>query len=77
MIDRSVLRQLGWSDSLIDALCQAAEPLRGSVILHDLQVPIIRTQPVSTTAIYSEVVANNTFRAVTVSTLDEEKRVGR
>lgn len=74
MIDRDVLRQLGWSDQLIDAVSQAAEPLRHSVEAEEIAAPIEQVQAVSTTAIYSDAVANNTFRAFTVSSQDEPKK---
>ena len=73
MIDRDVLRQLGWSDRLIDAVSQAAEPLRHSVKAEEISAPIGQVQAVATTAIYSDVVANNTSRAFTVSSQDEPK----
>ena len=74
MIDRDVLRQLGWSDQLIDAVSQATEPLRRSAEIGEISAPIERVQAVSTTAIYADAVANNTFRAFTVSSQDEPKK---
>jgi hypothetical protein len=73
MIDRDVLRQLGWSDQLIDAVSQAAEPLRRSVVAEEISAPVEQVLAVSTTAIYSEAVANNTFRAITVSSQVDPK----
>ena len=74
MIDKDVLRQLGWSDHLIEAVSQAAEPLRRSVEIEEISAPVERIRAVSTTAIYSDAVANNTFRAFTVSSGDEPKK---
>ena len=73
MIDKDVLRQLGWSDRLIDAVSQAAEPLRRSIKPEEISAPVEQVQAVSTTAIYSETVANNTSRALTVSSQDKPK----
>jgi len=70
MIDRDVLQQLGWSDRLIDALNQAAEPLRRSVKTEDISAPVSKVQVLSTTAIYSNSAANNTFRTFIVSSED-------
>lgn len=66
MIDRDLLRKLGWSDGLIDSISQVAEPLRRSVHVGPITTPVVQVQPISSTAIYSDAVTDNTFRAFTV-----------
>lgn len=74
MIDRDLLRQLGWSDRLIDAVSQVAEPLRRAAKAEKIFASVEQIQTVSTTAIRSDAVANNTFRAFTVLSQNKQKK---
>jgi len=65
MIDADVLRKLGWSDDLIKAVVEAAEPMRGTPGT-EIDVPTAIVHSTSGSVIYSDVVINNTARAFTV-----------
>lgn len=65
MIDANVLRQLGWSDELIKAVASEAEPLRATPGT-EIEVPITVVHAASGSAIYSDVVINNTTKEFTV-----------
>ncbi len=73
MIDRDVLRKLGWSDELIAAMNNAAEPMRQLAGVDEISAPIQQIEYVSGTAIYTDAVVDNTFRGFTV--VDANKSV--
>lgn len=65
MIDDDLLRRLGWSDDLIQAVAAAAEPLRASPG-SEIEVPSATTSSVAGNAIYTDVVINRTATDFTV-----------
>jgi hypothetical protein len=72
MIDKNVLRQLGWSDLLIDAVDKAAEPFRQAVIAEvQLFAPTEQFKAVSSTFVYSEAATDNIYREIAVQSQDE------
>lgn len=66
MIDPILLRQLGWSNELIEAVTQAAVPIRNSADRVATIENGTYVQSISCSAIYADSVVNNTFRGFTV-----------
>ena len=62
MIDPILLRQLGWSNELIEAVTQAAMPIRNSADRIATVENGTYVQSISCSAIYADSVVNNTFR---------------
>lgn len=70
MIEATVLRKLGWSEALIEAMARVAEPLRQAPICVSV-FPTGMAQSLSCTAMYSDVLVNNTAMEVRLTTPDE------
>jgi hypothetical protein len=66
MIDPELLRQLGWSNDLIDAAIQAAEPMRRTASRASRIEPFTGIQSISCSAMYGDSVINNTLRELSV-----------
>jgi len=67
MIDASLLRKMGWSNELIDAVDRVAKPLRANPAA---QIPLPTFPGVRSTAssaIYGEAVTQNTATVIEVS----------
>lgn len=69
MIDSSVLKQLGWSDELIEATTRTAESMRDYPAAN-FPVADTSVQSIATSAVYSEAIIHNTVRELRVQ---EEK----
>lgn len=68
MIDSNLLRELGWSDELIEAATRVAEPLRKSIAATpEIDTPQTRAHSVAATAIYAESAVSNTLREYRIS----------
>ena len=61
MIDPELLRQLGWSDKLIQAVTDVAESIP-VIPFPDVSLPTTDVQSISGTAIFADAVINNTTR---------------
>lgn len=72
MIEAALLRQLGWSDDLIKAVTRVAEPLRHAPT-SDIAIPTMKVEPLSCTAMYSDVVIANTVGEISVRTPNEKQ----
>lgn len=68
MTDADALRKLGWSEQLIDALKQAAAPMRETMERGAIPLSVTGVQSFSCREIYSDAVVNTTAREVTVVT---------
>lgn len=69
MIEAALLRSLGWSDELIEAVTHAAEPLRHTPTA-SIVVPVTKVQSLSCTAMYSDAVIANTSREISTRSSD-------
>lgn len=71
MIDKDTLRQLGWSDELIDSVSDAAEPLRHEALGGETYIMTEQAYVVSGSVIYSDAMVNNSLRVLSVTEQDE------
>jgi len=67
MIDPELLRQLGWSNDLIQAAIRVAEPMRETASHASRIDAITGTQSISCSAIFADSVINNTLREFSVA----------
>jgi hypothetical protein len=68
MIDRALLRELGWSDDLINEISGVAETIRGSDnLIPDIGVCDVRPFSVGSTVLYSDSVLNKTLKEYRVA----------
>ena len=72
MIDSALLRELGWTSELIEAVTRVAGSLHHAPT-SGIAIPSAKVHSLSCTAMYSDVVVNNTAREITVPTPDERE----
>lgn len=67
MIDSNLLRQLGWSDDLIEAVTRVAKPIRHSeTAIQNIYTPHTVSYTVGAKSLYAESVINNTLHSYRV-----------
>lgn len=71
MIDPAVLRQLGWSEELIQAVTRVAEPMRENPAVR-VPLPTSNVHSVSSSAVYADSVVNNSARDFRVEIASEK-----
>lgn len=70
MIDTVLLRQLGWSNDLIQAVLRVAEPLRNTPTAHVGQ-PQSNYRATACSAVYADAVMDNTAKVFEVPQVAE------